>query len=304
MTGERSRAREALGAAKARAINSVLTVLPPRLSVQIQYLRAHHRPLNLRGPTRFTEKIQLIKLHGGLDAQSEWVDKVGVKPRVAAILGDDWIIPTLWHGPALPPRPERTWPTPYLIKANRGSKWNLHVDSDADKDWARIEKTCARWQRTAWLPHLREGQYSGFTRQVLVEPRIGDGPVLPVDYKFWVFGGRVEYVWVGVDRLSTLKFITFDRDWNRQPFTYDCYPQAPDQDVKRPKHFLQMRDAAETLGRHFPFAGIDLYDLPEGPKFGEITLTPASGFKRFTPDEYDMQLGALLDLDAASIPPR
>jgi hypothetical protein len=105
VTGERSRAREALGAVKARAINSVLNVLPPRLSVQIQYLRAHHRPLNLRRPTRFTEKIQLIKLYGGLGTQGEWVDKVGVKPRVATILGDEWIIPTLWHGPALPPPP-------------------------------------------------------------------------------------------------------------------------------------------------------------------------------------------------------
>jgi hypothetical protein len=304
VTGERSRARAALGAAKARAINSLLTVLPPRLSVQLQYLRAHRRPLNLRRPTRFTEKIQLIKLYGGLGAQGEWVDKVCVKPRVAAILGDDWIIPTLWHGPALPPRPERTWPTPYLIKANHGSGWNLHVDSDADKDWARIEKTCARWQRTPWLPHLREGQYSGFTRQVLIEPRIGDRSVLPVDYKFWVFCGRVEYVSFTVHQLSTLKHTFFDRDWNRQPFTHSGYSQVPDKDVRRPIHFLQMRDAAETLGRPFPFARIDLYDLPEGPKFGEITLTPLSGHQRFTPDEYDMHLGTLLDLDAASIPPR
>ena len=65
-----------------------------------------------------------------------------------------------------------------------------------------------------------------------------------------------------------------------------------------------LRDAAETLGRHFSFATIDFYDLPEGPKFGEITFTPSSGHKRFTPDEHDMRLGALLDLDAASIPPR
>lgn len=291
-----------LVAGKRRAITRALGVLPPRLSVQIQYLLAHHRWLDLRRPARFTEKVQLFKLSGGLQAHGEWVDKVRVKARVAAMLGDDWIIPTLWHGPALPPRPERTWPTPYLIKANHGSGLNLHIATDADKDWARIEKTFARWLRTAWLPYLREEQYSGFARQALVEPRIGHGRALPFDYKFWVYGGRVEYVQLEVDRLSTIKITFFDRDWRRQPFNFGGRPQVPAKDAERPGHFFEMRAAAETLGRHFHFVRVDLYDLPEGPKFGEITLIPGSGLNPVTPDEYDLHLGAPLDLDAAFVP--
>lgn len=299
MTGGGSRVRAMMGAWKRRALTVALGALPPPLSVQIQYLWAHRRWLDLRRPARFTEKIQLFKLDRSLEAHGEWVDKVRVKARVAAILGDEWIIPTLWHGPVLPPRPERTWPTPYLIKANHGSGLNVHVNSDADKDWARIEETFARWLRTAWLPYLREDQYLGYARQMLVEPRIG-GPVSLVDYKFWVFGGRVEYVQLEVDRLSALKMTVFDRDWRRQRFNFGGRPQVPAEGGGRPEHFFEMRDAAERLGRHFPFARVDLYDLPDGPKFGEITLIPGSGHKPFTPDEYDVRLGALLDLGATS----
>jgi hypothetical protein len=52
-----------------------------------------------------------------------------------------------------------------------------------------------------------------------------------------------------------------------------------------------MIEIAETLGAPFDFVRIDLYDLPDGPRFGEITFTPGSGFERFYPDNYDRVLG-------------
>lgn len=293
--------RQTLTDAKRNAIAGLLRLLPDETSLQIQYLRAHHRFANLRDPRRFTEKLQVLKLRGGLDAYSDWVDKVRAKELVAAILGADWIIPTLWHGPALPPRTARTWPTPYLIKANHGSGWNLHVDNDADKDWPAIEKTCAQWMRRRWPRHLLERQYAGIAPQLLVEPRIGAASALPPDYKFWVFGGRVENVTITADRQTGRKIGVFDREWNHRSASHEHLPQAPD-DTPRPPHFLAMRDAAEALGRNFPYARIDFYDLPDGPKFGEVTLTPSSGFKSMEPDSYDLMLGALLDL--SSIVPR
>ncbi len=290
--------RAALADAKRRAITGILRLLPNEMSLQVQYLRAHHRFANLRHPRRFTEKLQVLKLRGGLERHSDWVDKVLAKERVAGLLGDDWIVPTLWHGAALPPRAERTWPTPYLIKANHASGWNIHVDSDADKDWPAIERTCAQWLLQRWHPHLLERQYAGIAPQLLVEPRIGDSAASPPDYKFWVFAGRVENVTITVERSIGRKVAAFDRDWTRRSVTHAGLPQ-PTSDVPQPQHFLAMRDAAEALGQNFAYARIDFYDLPEGPKFGEVTLTPSSGFDRLEPEAYDLMLGALFDLDAA-----
>jgi hypothetical protein len=297
MAAPRSPLREALAGAKRRAINAVLGVLPADMNVSLQYLRAHHRWPDLANPARLTEKIQALKLRGRYEAHAEWVDKIIAKERVAAILGREWITPTLWSGAVLPPREERTWPTPYLIKANHGSGWYLHVDSDADKDWARIERVTASWLRQRWHPHLIERQYARIVPQLLVEPRLGEGAVLPYDYKFWVFNGRAALVHVGMERLQGLKLATFDRDWNALPYTNNHLPR-PEADPPKPPHFEVMRDAAERLAAPFPMARIDFYDLPDGPKFGEITLTPSSGMEHFTPDDWDARLGSMLDVSA------
>ncbi len=292
----KSRLRKALAAVKRETINGVLRALPEEASIQLQYWRAFGRFANLKAPQRFTEKLQWIKLHGGLEAHSDWIDKVIAKERVAALLGAKWITPTLWHGTTLPPRAERTWPTPYLIKANHGSGWYHHVITDADKDWPAIEAKCEDWLRQRWHPHLLEHQYDRIAPQLLVEPRLGGTTdVLPYDYKFHVFNGRIEYVGISIDRLQGTKLVVMDRDWKQLPFTIDNTPEAAFV-PERPPHFAEMIKGAEVLGRHFTYARVDFYDLPDGPRFGEITLTPGSGHLPLAPDERDFISGALLDL--------
>ncbi len=294
-----SRFRQALKVAKRKAINAVLGVFPDEASLQLQYLRAFGRFADLRNPQRFTEKLQVLKLRGGLEAYSDWVDKVIAKERVAAILGDSWITPTLWHGTELPPAEERTWPTPYLIKANHGSGWFHHVVTDADKDWPKIEAMCADWMKQRWHPHLRERQYDAVKPQILVEPRLGGtAEVIPYDYKFRVFNGRVEQIGVSTDRLQGTKIAMFDRDWNLLPFSVDHIP-AETARLEQPPHFAEMLAAAELLAKPFPFVRVDFYDLPEGPRFGEMTFTPASGLMPYAPDDWDVRVGALLDVTTA-----
>jgi len=296
MTAPRSFAREALSGAKRRAINGVMRVLPVGLSVRLQYLRAHRRWPDLAAPKRFTEGLQWLKLHGGLERHGDWVDKVVAKERVAETLGRQWITPTLWHGPRLPPREERTWPTPYVIKANHGSGWMRHVVTEADKDWASIEYECARWMRLRWHPHLHERQYEAIAPQLLVEPRLcGQSDVLPRDYKVHVFGGRAAFMAVIVGRADDLRIGVMDRDWRLLPFRLSDFAGV-DAAPERPPHADEMFEAAERLARPFPYARVDFYDLPEGPRFGEITLTPSSGLLAVTPDEWDERIGAMLAL--------
>jgi TupA-like ATPgrasp len=195
----------------------------------------------------------------------------------------------------LPPVEDRTWPTPYVIKANHGSGWYRHVVTDGNKDWSAIERDCESWMRQRWHPHLCEVQYAGIAPQILVEERLGGASdVLPWDYKFRVFNGVVKQVSVTVGRLQDIELAMFDRDWNPLPFTVDM--PVVSKALPKPEHYEEMLRAAELLARPFPFARIDFYDLPGGPRFGEVTLTPSSGFKAFEPDEWDFITGDLLDL--------
>ncbi len=53
-------------------------------------------------------------------------------------------------------------------------------------------------------------------------------------------------------------------------------------------------EAAELLGKDFPFVRVDLYDCGNEPRFGELTFWPEGGLCRFSPASYDAELGAWL----------
>ena len=59
--------------------------------------------------------------------------------------------------------------------------------------------------------------------------------------------------------------------------------------------------AAEAIGEEFSFARVDLYDFPQGPKFGEVTFFPGGGHDVFSPPEADRLLGDLWKLPSPQL---
>jgi hypothetical protein len=139
----------------------------------------------------------------------------------------------------------------------------------------------------------QENWYNEMERQIVVEPLIGDpspGASL-IDYKFFVFGGRAEFIEVDTDRNNSHRRVFYDRNWKRQPFGLK-YPLET-REIVHPRHLAEMLEAAEKLGSEFSFARVDFYDLDNGPKFGEITFAPGSGYLPFHPASYDRVFGDL-----------
>ena len=60
---------------------------------------------------------------------------------------------------------------------------------------------------------LDEWGYAQVPRGLVVEPFVGDGRALPIDYKLFVFHGRVEAMQVHLDREHAHRWIVLDRDW-------------------------------------------------------------------------------------------
>jgi hypothetical protein len=268
----------------------LMASLPDRLAVQAQYYRVHKKFANIDHPETFTEKIQARKLSPYPEIYAELCDKVTVKDFVKRTVGEDVVIPTIWAGTELPASRPEAWPLPFVVKSNHTSGWNIFVRED-NVDWGEVRTQANAWVHKPWQPHIREGWYNQMKRQILVEPLIGNPNESLNDYKFFVFGGRTEYIQVDTDRFSAHQRAFYDRNWIRQPFGF-LYP-VEDKDVPKPMHFDRMLEIAEKLGADFDFVRVDLYDLPEGPKFGEMTFAPESGYGRFTPSSYDLELGRL-----------
>ena len=122
---------------------------------------------------------------------------------------------------------------------------------------------------------------------MLVEPFVGEGLALPIDYKLYVFHGEVAAIQVHLDREHRHRWVLFDRAWKRLSSPSDGDEPPP------PASLGEMIAGAEELARNFDFVRVDLYDTVRGPRFGELTFYPGSGLDRFDPPSLDFALGAL-----------
>lgn len=263
-----------------------------RLRLEVLYRRKVGRSPNFNNPTYFTEKVQVAKLKWRSPRMVALADKVLAKQIVADKLGPDWITPTLYAGPDLPPRTERNWPVPFVVKANHRSGANHFVRSPGDCDWDVIEAKVKGWLRSRYGAMKAEWVYGPIKPQVLVEPFIGTGRS-PDDFRFYVFGGKVEFVSLNWDRYDGIKRAAFDVHWNRLPFVMtDDEPYYGERIPERPASLSEMIQAAKVLAEGFPFARVDFYEIDGRPRFGEVTFYPNSGLFRMN-EEYDLKYGAL-----------
>jgi hypothetical protein len=268
-----------------------LEAMPARAALNLEFLMYHRRFPRLDNPLTFNEKILHRKLFDRDPRLPRFTDKILAKQHVAQVLGPEWTVPTIWHGNALPPGPDRNWPIPYVLKASHGSGWNLFIRSPEQQKWNDMEQTASRWLRGKFGTAAREWAYSMIEPRLLVEPYLGDIATSPTDYKLFVFGGKVVFIQVDTDRERNHRQYFFDKQWKRQPFEYACPGTA--QDIRPPKSIDKMIWAAERLGASFPFVRVDLYEIDGTPLFGEMTFYPNSGRIGFRPKSADVQLGQL-----------
>ena len=237
----------------------------------------------MRRPRGFNAWVQHRKLHDRDPRLPPLLDKVAVKAWVAARLGEVWVTPTLWQGEALPAEPPG--PLPLVVKSQHGcGQWAV---VRSPEDWAAARAAAVGWMRRDYGGWLDEWAYAGVPRGVLVEPFLGTGDVLPIDYKLFVFGGRAAFVQVHRDRATRHHWIVMDRDWCR------VSPGTGDADPARPVSLAAMIDGAEALARDHDFLRVDLYEIDGRPRFGEFTVYPGSGLLPVVPAALDRRMGEL-----------
>jgi hypothetical protein len=251
--------------------------------LHLTYLWRHARRLSLHDPQCFTELVQRRKLIDRDPRMAGLIDKLSVKTFVADRLGPLWTTPTLWSGTILPDRPPCA--PPFVVKSRHGCRQMRIVRSDRD-DWKAICRASARWVRSPYGGWLDEWAYRDVPRGLLIEPLIGDGRTLPIDYKLYVFHGRVAAIQVHLDRATAHRWTLYDRSWRR-------LSAAAGGDIRPPAALARMIEGAETLGAGFDFVRVDLYDIAGTPRFGELTFYPGSGLDRFDPPSLDRLLGRL-----------
>ena len=249
--------------------------------LHLTYLWRHRRRLNIEAPRSFNELVQRRKLIDRDPRMPGLIDKLMVKQFVTDTLGREWVTPTIWSGDALPDVPPM--PAPFVVKSRHGCKQARFVRTGTE-NWDEIRRASRKWMQSGYGQWLDEWGYRDVPRGLLIEPFIGAGPALPVDYKLHVFHGRAEGIQVHLDREKRHRWLLFDRSW-RQISTHRS------DSVTAPASLQLMIEGAEALGSLFDYVRVDFYDAGSTPRFGEMTFYPGSGLDPFDPPELDLRMG-------------
>lgn len=271
--------------------NQVLSVLPDRLAVQLAYVRVFHTLPRLQRPQTLTEKVAWRKLRQRDSRFTLFADKIAVKDEVAALIGKEHIIETLWTGKWPEDIPYDQLVPPYVIKVSHSSGGNIFIRTKEDVDQKKIHDSLHTQLNHAHGNYYREWGYSKIPRAILIERMIEmpDGSV-PEDYKFFVYHGKAHFIQVDHGRFTDHTRTYFDAAWIKVPVQV-IYPNAPHA-LEKPQDLEQMVAIAEKIGAQFDFVRVDLYSTPSGIKFGETTFYPGAGSEPFTPKAWNEKFGA------------
>lgn len=278
-------------------IMKLLNFLPDEMVVSLQYRIKTNRKLNLLVPKRYTEKLQWYKLYYKDPLMGECVDKYEVRNYVMKLGYANILIPLLGVYDSVEDINFDILPNSFVIKDTLGGGGNsvIIVKNKFEENYDKIKKHIKRWIKKSQGKHPgREWVYEGKKNRIVIEKYLvaneSEGGL--IDYKFFCFNGKVEYIYGIADRTlgQAVGLGIFDSDFNLLPYKrVDENPLT--RTIKKPKNYELMVKCAEDLSKNFPHARIDLYNQNGEIYFGEITFFDGSGYMCFDPDEFDYIMG-------------
>jgi hypothetical protein len=268
----------------------IFAMMPMWLLRRTLYLTMIRRRGNFTDPSTFNEKVNWRIFNDRRERIVKACDKMWMKEmaRQAYPSADLHIPETYWSGTDLREAPDLTTLPPWVLKPNHSSG-DVLFGPDPKTDLATLTERTKSWFGRTPLD-LGEWGYSGARPQLLLEERIPtpDGDP-PVDYKFFVFDGRIELIQVNRGRFGRKQTATFlDADWRTLPVRWRIMPVA---DEERPVELDKMMEIARTLGADWDFIRVDLYAVDGEVWFGEYTPYPGSGLLRYKPMSFDREQG-------------
>ena len=286
----------------------MLSFIPDKMMLKLQYRIKMGRKLNLKNPQRFTEKIQWYKLYYKNPKMIQCVDKYDVREYVKSKGLEDILIPCYGVYESVNQIDWESLPNQFVMKDTLGGGGNsvIIVKDKNSTDIEELKRRGAEW--TSIKAHVRDAgrewpYYNGKNHRIIIEKYIesdaNKGGL--IDYKYFCFDGKPTWIYVMADREigkevgmgiynDTFSKISAKRNDEKELNRL----------IEKPENFEVMKKISSKLSEEFPEARIDLYDNNGKVMFGEITFYDGSGYMTFTPDEFDEQFGKSFEINKIS----
>lgn len=270
---------------------SILRILPTKPALYLIYFRGYKKLLNLRNPKYYGEKIQWLKLYGGLEELGDFVDKYEVRKYVAEKIGEEHLIPVLGVYDSVDQVDFGSLPEKFVLKCTNGSQSVLICKDKANFDVEFAKKEMQKWLDDDFYKMKKEPQYKNVRNRILIEKYMEDDSGELRDYKFYCFNGKPSWYAIFSGRFSDKTVDSYTIDGSFLP---DCKNGGPN--VKLSKNPLPKLDnlgtfvsLCEKLAEPFTCVRVDFYMINGQIYFGELTFTDGAGSEPIYPiEKYDV----------------
>lgn len=250
----------------------------------------------LYSPKSLTDKILNVKLNTKSqlsELRKLSADRLGVRDYISSKSSACRLIDILWSGVELCPDVWNSLPNKFVIKANHGSKMVMIVDKNKHS-YEDVQRISKGWLSNDYYKKGKEWVYKDTTRKLLVEKFMNFSGDVPPDYKFFCLNGKVGFVQVDLDRFESHKRNIYTSDFRLLDVEYHF---SQGNNIEKPRNFEAAIEIAEQLSAEFDFIRVDLYILPKGIYFGELTNFPGNCLEKFSDYSFDLDMGSKLVLN-------
>lgn len=121
---------------KSTRLLSMLHFLPSEMFLRLAYLNETGHVLHLKNPRRFNEKLNFMKMRGGAEEWSRFVDKLEVREYVRCMTGETHLVPPIAQYDSVDEINWSVLPERFVIKCSHGSHCGLICTDKARFDTA------------------------------------------------------------------------------------------------------------------------------------------------------------------------
>ena len=271
----------------------IAALLPTKFYLKLRYRLTFKRPLNLKNPKTYNEKLQWLKLYDHNPIYPKLVDKYDVRDYVAEKIGEEHLIPILGVWDKFEDIDFDKLPNEFVMKCTHDSGSYFICRDKSKLDVEALKKQITSGLKRDQYVTGREWAYKSVKPRIIAEKfMVDDSGIGLKDYKFFCFDGEVKAMFIATDRGvegEDVKFDFFDSDYNHLPVKHG-HENARNLPEK-PEKFEEMKEIAAKLSKGLKHARVDLYNINGQIYFGEITFYHHCGFVPFEPEEWDYTFG-------------
>ncbi len=270
---------------------------PDKFTAKRIYKRTFGKKLDLKNPTRLTEKMQWLKLYDRRPMQTICADKIAVRDHVAQKIGKEYLVPIFGIYESADELDLESLPNvPFIIKTNHDSSGGMIVFDKSELNLSEVQMAFRNRLSINYYNVSREWQYKDIRPRILAEQLlVTPNGMPPNDYKIHCFNGRAQFIGVDVKTSDSHHKNYYDPSWNPLGFKWPARrPRGAE--VEKPLLLEKVVELAEKLAEDFCYARIDFYIVDNQIYFGEITFHASGGFGCFSPSDWDERWGERLAL--------